>query len=110
MQSRIRAGFWTSKLAMAGAVVAMSGLWAQAQAQTQAPDLTKQPPTAAGPSGSTPADLFAKADTNHDGKLSREESKMLPAISEKFDILDKDKDGSLNVGEFTAGVKAAPVN
>jgi hypothetical protein len=107
MQSRIRVGLSSSKLAVASAVLALGGVWAQsALAQT---DPAKLPPTAAGPDSSrAPADLFAKADTNHDNKLSREESKMLPAISDKFDMLDKDKDGSLNLEEFTVGVKAAP--
>lgn len=111
MQShhRVRA---SSKLALAGAFLALGTLGplaAHAQApQGQAPtDPLNQPPTAAGPGGSSsPASMFTKADANRDGKLSREESKMLPSIADRFDTIDKDKDGSLNIEEFTVGIKA----
>jgi hypothetical protein len=46
---------------------------------------------------------FARADTNNDGKLSREEAQRLPAIFLKFDELDKDKDGFLSLEEFAVG-------
>jgi Ca2+-binding EF-hand superfamily protein len=49
---------------------------------------------------------FKRADANQDGKLSREESATIPAIAEKFDQLDKDKDGFLSLAEFTAGLVA----
>lgn len=50
---------------------------------------------------------FARADTNGDGKLSKEEAARLPAIAAKFAELDKDKDGSLSMDEFAAGYSAA---
>jgi Ca2+-binding EF-hand superfamily protein len=50
---------------------------------------------------------FAKADTNADGKLSKEEAAMYPAIAAKFDELDKNKDGFLSLAEFAAGFMAA---
>jgi Ca2+-binding EF-hand superfamily protein len=46
---------------------------------------------------------FARADTNNDGKLSRDEAQRLPAIFLKFDELDKDKDGFLSLEEFAVG-------
>jgi Ca2+-binding EF-hand superfamily protein len=49
---------------------------------------------------------FARFDTNGDGKLSKEELAMLPALSSKFAELDKDKDGFLSLAEFTAGYLA----
>jgi len=50
---------------------------------------------------------FARADTNNDGKLSKEEAARLPAIAARFAELDKDKDGSLSIDEFAAGYSAA---
>ena len=46
---------------------------------------------------------FAKADINGDGKLTREEAEKVPEIAAKFEVLDKDKDGSLSLAEFAAG-------
>ena len=50
---------------------------------------------------------FAKADANADGKLSKDEAVKLPAIAAKFDALDKNKDGALDLAEFAAGYSAA---
>ena len=50
---------------------------------------------------------FTKADANGDGKVSKDEAAKLPAIAAKFDMLDKDKDGSLTLAEFAAGYTAA---
>lgn len=90
----------TSKLALVSALLALGAV--SAQAQTPAPvDPAKMPPTAAGPSAS---DQFAKADASRDGKLSRDEARTVPGIGDKFDMLDKDKDGSLNLSEFSVGL------
>lgn len=105
MQTRNRVGL-PSKLALAGAFLALGAMAAHAQT-TPAVDPATQPPTAAGV-GMNPADMFAKADANRDGKLSRDETKTMPSIADKFDTLDKDKDGSLSMSEFSAGVKASP--
>lgn len=53
----------------------------------------------------TVAELFARIDKNKDGRLSREETSLLPAIAERFATLDKDNDGFLNLDEFAAGVR-----
>ena len=45
---------------------------------------------------------FNRADTNGDGKLSREEAGHLPAIALRFDDLDTNKDGFLSMEEFSA--------
>ena len=69
-----------------------------AQAQTAGPAVQQ---AAAG--DKVAADAFKRADSNQDGKLSKEEAARLPAIAAKFDELDKDKDGSLSMDEFMAG-------
>ena len=52
------------------------------------------------------AAAFKRADTNSDGKLSKEEAAMFPTIAAHFDELDKDKDGFLSLEEFAAGMAA----
>ena len=49
---------------------------------------------------------FTKADANGDGRISKEEASKLPDIAARFEMLDKDKDGSLTLAEFAAGYKA----
>jgi hypothetical protein len=89
----------SSTWALAGALLALGAVGAQAQSPAPV-DPAKQPPTAA---GAGPIDQFTKADLSRDGKLSRDEARAVPGAGEKFDLLDKDKDGSLSLTEFTAG-------
>ena len=49
-----------------------------------------------------PQERFKAADTNGDGKLSREEAKALPRIAEHFDKIDADKDGFVTPQELQA--------
>lgn len=49
---------------------------------------------------------FKRADLNGDGKLSREEAARVPALADKFDAADKDKDGQLNLDEVAAALQA----
>ena len=49
-----------------------------------------------------PQERFKAADTNGDGKLSREEAKALPRIAEHFDKIDADKDGFVTPQELHA--------
>lgn len=48
---------------------------------------------------------FSRADSNKDGKLSREEARLLPAIYERFDQIDTDRDQFLSRAEFEEGLK-----
>ncbi len=51
------------------------------------------------------ATAFTKADKNSDGKLSREEAAVLPAVASNFDRVDADKDGTISAAEFTKAMK-----
>jgi Ca2+-binding EF-hand superfamily protein len=51
---------------------------------------------------------FSRADTNEDGMLSKTEAFRLAAMADRFDALDSDHDGSLNLEEFAVGF-AAPL-
>jgi hypothetical protein len=82
-------------LAIAAAAAAFS-LGALAQAT---PGAKTTPP---GMDHAAPQAAFKKADKNSDGKLSRDEAASLPAIATKFDDLDKNKDGMLDMTEFGA--------
>lgn len=58
------------------------------------------------PASSTPEIAFMRADADGDGKLSKAEAARLPAVAQKFDALDKDKDGALSMTEYMAGFEA----
>jgi hypothetical protein len=65
---------------------------------------TESPGTQAPPMSS--AQLFERADTNQDSKLSVQEAARLPAIAQRFSQLDSDKDGSLSRSEFEKGTSS----
>ncbi|WP_287803852.1 EF-hand domain-containing protein [Diaphorobacter sp.] len=52
------------------------------------------------------ASAFERADANRDGQLSSAEAGQLPAIANRFQALDKDKNGSLSRTEFEAGSRS----
>ena len=45
---------------------------------------------------------FQDLDTNHDGKISKEEANKSPEVSKKFTQADANKDGKLDAAEFAA--------
>ncbi|MDP1742826.1 MAG: EF-hand domain-containing protein [Polaromonas sp.] len=49
---------------------------------------------------------FARADTNKDGKLSRQEATRLPAVEQGFDQIDTNKDQFVSREEFEAAIKS----
>ena len=72
------------------AALHMSPAWAQMTA-----------PAAKAPEMSAKAqEAFARADKNADGKLSKEEAAVMPAVAEGFDKADVDKDNFLSKAEF----------
>lgn len=46
---------------------------------------------------------FARADTNGDGKLSRDEAQRFPEIAARFEELDRDRNSFLSLIEFSVG-------
>jgi hypothetical protein len=50
---------------------------------------------------------FSKADINDDGQLTRDETARLAAFSDRFDALDTNGDGTLDLEEFAAGFATA---
>ena len=57
---------------------------------------------AADPSkASTPPRSFVVIDKNNDGHISRDEAKQAGISNLNFDAADKDKDGRLNLSEWT---------
>lgn len=65
-------------------------------------------PPAPPPSGErvTAEAAFARADTNGDLRLSRGEAARYPAIAQRFDEFDTDRDGLLTPDEFAKALKA----
>ncbi|AHX14577.1 hypothetical protein CH75_16190 [Dyella jiangningensis] len=43
---------------------------------------------------------FAKADTDGDGGLTREEAKAMPRVASHFDDIDTDRDGKVSLEEI----------
>ena len=63
----------------------------------------KAPP--APPQDTSPQALFARIDTNADGKVSKEEATRMPSVATRWEELDKNKDGWLSREEFVAGFR-----
>ncbi|MCW5661222.1 MAG: EF-hand domain-containing protein [Burkholderiaceae bacterium] len=87
---------WLAPAAIALAALLMPSV---AAAQKAAPQ-DKAPPQ-----DKSPHALFARIDTNSDGKVSKREITRMPGIATRWQELDKDKDGSLSREEFVAGFR-----
>ncbi|TAK82821.1 MAG: EF-hand domain-containing protein [Aquabacterium sp.] len=93
------------RLAATTAVTLALASMAEAPAHAETPDA--MPPTGAGKPGTNRVlEVFNKADIDHDGRLSRDEAKALPAIDEQFAKLDRDSDGFLSADEFLLAFRA----
>jgi Ca2+-binding EF-hand superfamily protein len=93
--------------AMSMAIIAVAALHIHtASAQMTAP--SSPAPTS---SSATSADnaryseAFARADKNNDGKLSKEEAENLPALAQRFEQIDTDKDGFISKAEYMDALK-----
>jgi Ca2+-binding EF-hand superfamily protein len=53
---------------------------------------------------------FARLDTNHDGKISREEGSRGRRIARHFDAIDADHDGFITPAELKAFLDAHPIH
>ncbi len=110
MKLRQRYNIDTAKFnTMSLAIIATAAMYMpMAHAQMTAPS---QPapapaaPAAASPDNARYIEAFARADKNADGKLSKEESENLPAIAQRFEQIDADKDGSISQAEYLAALK-----
>ncbi len=95
-----------ARLIAAVALCVLVGLSASASWAAEPTDMDKMPATSAGmKQPPTTLELFNKIDKDQDGKLSKDEAKVLPAVAERFDELDKNKDGYLSLDEFTYAIK-----
>ena len=105
--------FFDTRSVMLIAAMALGGgasLYAQtptppAQTTGQSPFTTGGTPKAPMGAPSPTNAAFERADTNHDGKLSAQEAKALPAMGNRFKQLDTDHDGALSREEFDEGAK-----
>ena len=92
---------------------ALSGVHAQTPdtGAAKAPSTQSTPATQgaapqAAPAGQDSAAAFTRADINKDGKLSRQEATRLPAVEQRFDLIDTNKDQFVSREEFEAALKS----
>lgn len=87
------------------------GCAAAVQAQSPAPPPTRPatqmtaPAAQASAAGQEAAAAFGRADANQDGRLSAKEAELLPAVAQRFEMLDGNRDGFLSREEFEKGLK-----
>ncbi len=91
------------------AIIAIAALCMHAASAQTTPATAKPPMNAA--SGSTASETvryieaFERADKNADGKLSKDEAENLPAIAQRFEQIDTDKDGFISKAEYLEALK-----
>ena len=86
-------------LAAAALGAAAFGLQAQTPAEPARPAGAD-----AGRAAEALAAAFKRADANHDGRLTREEAARMPAVADRFEVYDKDGDGTLTLEEMSAAM------
>jgi EF hand len=75
-----------------------------AHAQAQAP-AAPAAPSAAGADNAKMMEAFDRADKNRDGNLTKDEADSLPAVAQRFEQIDSDKNGAISKKEFEEAVK-----
>jgi Ca2+-binding EF-hand superfamily protein len=90
--------------ALSVAIISTAAMYmGAAQAQMTAP--SSKPPTTASPDTARYMEAFERSDKNADGKLSKEEAESLPAIAQRFEQIDTDKDGFISKAEYLEALK-----
>jgi hypothetical protein len=84
---------------------------AHAQTGGAAPAPVQAAPTQAAPTRAAPTaqDInaaFDRADINQDGKLTKQESARFPAVEQRFDQIDSNRDQAVSREEFMAALKS----
>ena len=107
--------FELRSVALLAALTVGTALAAHAQATDSGavkPPAAQSAPAAQGaapkaaPDGQDSAAAFARADTNKDGKLSRQEATRFPVVEQRFDQIDTNKDQFVSREEFEAAIKS----
>jgi hypothetical protein len=95
------------KMYIAFTAAALVSTAAFAQQDPQNAPATPNSMTTPPPSTPSPAmaAIFDKLDTNHDGKLSKEEAQAEPTVAMNFANADTDHDGAISREEFFAAFK-----
>lgn len=89
--------------AMSVAIISTAAMvMGAAHAQMAAP--SSKPP-ASTPDTARYLEAFDRSDKNADGKLSKEEADSLPAIAQRFEQIDADKDGFISKAEYLDALK-----
>lgn len=63
-------------------------------------------PSPSGPTTQEVGAAFTRADANRDGKLSRQEAVRFPAVEQRFDQIDTNKDQFVSREEFEVALKS----
>ncbi|MDI1271195.1 MAG: EF-hand domain-containing protein [Polaromonas sp.] len=67
---------------------------------------TQSAPSPSGPTNQEVGAAFIRADANKDGQLSRQEAVRLPAVEQRFDQSDTNKDKLVSREEFEIALKS----
>ena len=94
----------TALATVAALMLAAPAVFAQEQA---APPAEPAPAATPAPAPQGNAMSWADVDTNQDGNVSKDESAVVPALSQVFDQADADADGQLTPQEYQAFVAKA---